>query len=77
MPTGSDVPDASGVFETLASLTQEGKTVIYVTHDPNLAARAQARAALGGVLLPRGGRRGRAGVRFGRLRGLSSLETQI
>jgi predicted ABC-type transport system involved in lysophospholipase L1 biosynthesis ATPase subunit len=27
-------------------LTQRGKTVIYVTHDPTLAARAQARLDL-------------------------------
>src|SRR5256714_76202 len=46
-PTGNlDSRTAHGVFETLASLTQKGKTVIYVTHDPNLAARAQARLDL-------------------------------
>jgi putative ABC transport system ATP-binding protein len=46
-PTGNlDSRTAHGVFDTLASLTQRGKTVIYVTHDPNLAARAQARLDL-------------------------------
>jgi putative ABC transport system ATP-binding protein len=46
-PTGNlDSRTAHGVFDTLASLTEAGKTVIYVTHDPNLAARAQARLDL-------------------------------
>jgi putative ABC transport system ATP-binding protein len=46
-PTGNlDSRTAHGVFDTLASLTQRGKTVIYVTHDPTLAARAQARLDL-------------------------------
>ncbi len=46
-PTGNlDSHTAHAVFETLASLTQAGKTVIYVTHDPNLAARAEARIDL-------------------------------
>ena len=46
-PTGNlDSRTAHGVFETLASLTQQGKTVIYVTHDPVLAARADARIDL-------------------------------
>jgi putative ABC transport system ATP-binding protein len=46
-PTGNlDSRTAHGVFDTLASLTEVGKTVIYVTHDPNLAARAQARLDL-------------------------------
>jgi putative ABC transport system ATP-binding protein len=46
-PTGNlDSRTAHGVFDTLASLTQEGKTVIYVTHDRELAARAQARLDL-------------------------------
>jgi ABC-type lipoprotein export system ATPase subunit len=46
-PTGNlDSRTAQGVFNTLASLTQEGKTVIYVTHDLNLAARASARIDL-------------------------------
>ncbi|HLJ81228.1 MAG TPA: ABC transporter ATP-binding protein [Ktedonobacterales bacterium] len=46
-PTGNlDSKTAHQVFETLASLTDRGKTVIYVTHEPALAARAQARIAL-------------------------------
>jgi putative ABC transport system ATP-binding protein len=46
-PTGNlDSRTAHGVFETLASLAQAGKTVIYVTHDRALAARAQARIDL-------------------------------
>ena len=46
-PTGNlDSHTAQGVFNTLASLTRAGKTVIYVTHDPNLAARASARIEL-------------------------------
>ena len=46
-PTGNlDSRTAHGVFDTLASLTQQGKTVIYVTHDHTLAARAQARIDL-------------------------------
>jgi putative ABC transport system ATP-binding protein len=46
-PTGNlDSHTAQGVFNTLASLTRAGKTVIYVTHDPNLAARASARIGL-------------------------------
>ena len=46
-PTGNlDSRTAHGVFDTLASLTGIGKTVIYVTHDPALAARAQARIDL-------------------------------
>jgi ABC-type lipoprotein export system ATPase subunit len=43
-PTGNlDSRTAHQVFETLASLTHRGKTVIYVTHDPVLAAQATAR----------------------------------
>jgi putative ABC transport system ATP-binding protein len=46
-PTGNlDSHTAHQVFETLASLTQHGKTVIYVTHAPDLAARASARVDL-------------------------------
>jgi putative ABC transport system ATP-binding protein len=46
-PTGNlDSRTAHGVFDTLASLTEVGKTVIYVTHDSTLAARAQARIDL-------------------------------
>jgi len=42
-PTGNlDSQSAHAVFETLASLTERGKTVIYVTHDRELAARASA-----------------------------------
>ncbi len=40
-PTGNlDSATAHQVFETLAGLTSRGKTVIYVTHDRELAARA-------------------------------------
>jgi putative ABC transport system ATP-binding protein len=43
-PTGNlDSRTAHQVFETLARLTRRGKTVIYVTHDPVLAAQATAR----------------------------------
>jgi putative ABC transport system ATP-binding protein len=43
-PTGNlDSHTAQQVFDTLAGLTHEGKTVIYVTHDPHLAACASAR----------------------------------
>ena len=46
-PTGNlDSRTAQQVFDTLAALTQQGKTVIYVTHDLNLAARASARIDL-------------------------------
>src|SRR5579859_4721162 len=46
-PTGNlDSHSAQQVFELLASLTQQGKTVIYVTHDPQLAAQATARIEL-------------------------------
>lgn len=46
-PTGNlDSQTAHQVFETLASLTQQGKTVIYVTHDQQLASRATARIDL-------------------------------
>ncbi len=42
-PTGNlDSHSAHLVFDTLAGLTARGKTVIYVTHDPQLAARASA-----------------------------------
>ena len=42
-PTGNlDSHSAQQVFDTLASLTEQGKTVVYVTHDPRLAARASA-----------------------------------
>ncbi len=46
-PTGNlDSHSAQEVFEVLASLPSEGKTVIYVTHDTRLAARAIARVEL-------------------------------
>lgn len=46
-PTGNlDSHTAQQVFDTLAELTGQGKTVIYVTHDSHLAARASARIEL-------------------------------
>ncbi len=46
-PTGNlDSKTAHQVFDTLAGLTERGKTVIYVTHDRELAARASARIEL-------------------------------
>ncbi len=46
-PTGNlDSRTAHQVFETLASLTQHGKTVIYVTHDRDLAACSTERIDL-------------------------------
>jgi putative ABC transport system ATP-binding protein len=40
-PTGNlDSRMAHQVFDLLAALTEQGKTVIYVTHDPSLARRA-------------------------------------
>jgi ABC-type lipoprotein export system ATPase subunit len=46
-PTGNlDSKTAHQVFDTLAALTQRDKTVIYVTHDRELAARASARIEL-------------------------------
>jgi putative ABC transport system ATP-binding protein len=46
-PTGNlDSKTAHQVFDTLAGLIQHGKTVIYVTHDPALAARALSRVEL-------------------------------
>jgi ABC-type lipoprotein export system ATPase subunit len=42
-PTGNlDSKSAHDVFDTMASLIGHGKTVVYVTHDPQLAARASA-----------------------------------
>jgi ABC-type lipoprotein export system ATPase subunit len=42
-PTGNlDSKTAAQVFDLLEALTQQGKTVIYVTHDPKLAAHATA-----------------------------------
>lgn len=46
-PTGNlDSRTAHLVFETLADLTRQGKTVVYVTHDRELAARASHRITL-------------------------------
>jgi ABC-type lipoprotein export system ATPase subunit len=46
-PTGNlDSKTAQVVFDILASLPERGKTVIYVTHDRELAARAGARIDL-------------------------------
>jgi len=46
-PTGNlDSRTAHHIFQTLADLTQHGKTVVYVTHDPELAARASQRVEL-------------------------------
>jgi putative ABC transport system ATP-binding protein len=46
-PTGNlDSLTAHQVFDTLAGLTERGKTVIYVTHDRELAARSSARIEL-------------------------------
>jgi putative ABC transport system ATP-binding protein len=42
-PTGNlDSHTAHAVFDTLAGLKQQGKTIVYVTHDRELAARAEA-----------------------------------
>jgi putative ABC transport system ATP-binding protein len=46
-PTGNlDSRTANQVFETLASLTQQGKTVVYVTHARELATRASGHIGL-------------------------------
>jgi putative ABC transport system ATP-binding protein len=46
-PTGNlDSKTARQVFDLMASLTENGKTVIYVTHDRELAARASHRVDL-------------------------------
>jgi ABC-type lipoprotein export system ATPase subunit len=46
-PTGNlDSKTAGHIFDLLEALTTQGKTVIYVTHDRQLAARATARAEL-------------------------------
>jgi ABC-type lipoprotein export system ATPase subunit len=46
-PTGNlDSKTAHEVFDLLASLLERGKTVIYVTHDRELAGRASARIEL-------------------------------
>jgi ABC-type lipoprotein export system ATPase subunit len=46
-PTGNlDSKTAGHIFDLLEALTTQGKTVIYVTHDRQLAARATARVEL-------------------------------
>ncbi len=46
-PTGNlDSHTAHAVFDLLAGLTQRNKTVVYVTHDRELATRADARTEL-------------------------------
>ncbi|HEU5440079.1 MAG TPA: ABC transporter ATP-binding protein [Ktedonobacterales bacterium] len=46
-PTGNlDSHAAHQIFETLAGLTTQGKTIIYVTHDRELAVRSTARIEL-------------------------------
>jgi putative ABC transport system ATP-binding protein len=46
-PTGNlDSHTAHAVFDMLAGLTQRGKTIVYVTHDRELAARAGSRIEL-------------------------------
>jgi putative ABC transport system ATP-binding protein len=46
-PTGNlDSKTAHQIFETLAGLTRQNKTVVYVTHAPDLAAQATARVDL-------------------------------
>src|SRR5258706_3665717 len=46
-PTGNlDSKTAHVIFDILTDLPQRGKTVIYVTHDRELAARASARIEL-------------------------------
>ena len=46
-PTGNlDTHTAAEMFELLAKLNDEGKTVLYVTHDPSLAERAHRRVTI-------------------------------
>ncbi|WP_338247586.1 ABC transporter ATP-binding protein [Dictyobacter halimunensis] len=46
-PTGNlDSITAHSIFKTMANLTRQEKTVIYVTHDPQLASLASARIDL-------------------------------
>src|SRR5437588_5182316 len=46
-PTGNlDSQTAHQVFDTLADLAQQGNTVVYVTHERELAARASSRVEL-------------------------------
>ena len=56
-PTGNlDSKTAHQIFDILAELPSQGKTVIYVTHDPHLAERASAQIALldGRIVAARG-----------------------
>src|SRR5579863_3447103 len=58
-PTGNlDSRTAHAVFDSLVGLVASGKTVIYVTHDPALADRADARIDLldGRIVAERGAR---------------------
>jgi putative ABC transport system ATP-binding protein len=46
-PTGNlDTHTAAEMFELLARLNADGKTVLYVTHDPSLAERAHRRVTI-------------------------------
>jgi putative ABC transport system ATP-binding protein len=46
-PTGNlDTHTATEMFEVLARLNDEGKTVLYVTHDPSLAERAHRQVTI-------------------------------
>jgi len=46
-PTGNlDTHTAAEMFELLERLNDEGKTVLYVTHDPSLAERAHRRVTI-------------------------------
>ena len=46
-PTGNlDSEAANRIFDLLTSLNQRGVTVVYVTHDRDLAARAHRRIAI-------------------------------
>jgi putative ABC transport system ATP-binding protein len=46
-PTGNlDTETARQMFELLADLNRRGKTVLYVTHDPDLAERAARRVVI-------------------------------
>jgi putative ABC transport system ATP-binding protein len=60
-PTGNlDSVTAGEMFDLFRRLNDEGKTVVYVTHDRELAARAHRTIAIrdGRVVGPGGGRRG-------------------
>jgi putative ABC transport system ATP-binding protein len=46
-PTGNlDTETAAEMFDLLRRLNAEGKTILYVTHDPELAARARRRVTI-------------------------------